>query len=281
MLKTAPVRVLDDRDLPAVRELLDRDPVANTFIRSRIDVAGVDVWRLGAELWGFHHGRELTALCYSGANLVPAEADPEALHGFAERARRQGRRCSSLVGPAHMVAPLWEELAPLWGAAREVRPRQPLLCLSGPPACAPDPRVRRVLPEEIGLLLPACVAMFTEEVGVSPVAGDGGAVYRARVAELIDAGRAFARIEDDGTVLFKAEVGAVTERACQVQGVWVHPNWRGRGLAAPGMAAVGGAALADLAPRVGLYVNDFNLPARRAYARAGFVEVGCFMSVLF
>ena len=34
--------------------------------------------------------------------------------------------------------------------------------------------------------------MFTEEVGVSPLTGDGGASYRARVAQLIRAGRAFA-----------------------------------------------------------------------------------------
>ena len=51
--------------------------------------------------------------------------------------------------------------------------------------------------------------MFTEEVGVSPVVGDGGALYRARVSELVQSGRSFARIEE-GRVIFKAEVGAVT-----------------------------------------------------------------------
>jgi len=32
---------------------------------------------------------------------------------------------------------------------------------------------------------------------------------------------------------------------------------------------------------VSLYVNDFNAPARATYKRAGFTEVGEFMSVLF
>ena len=72
------------------------------------------------------------------------------------------------------------------------------------------------------MLLPACIAMFTEEIGVSPLAGDGGALYRARVTELVTQGRAYARIED-GRVLFKAEVGAATSPVCQVQGVWVRP----------------------------------------------------------
>jgi predicted GNAT family acetyltransferase len=79
--------------------------------------------------------------------------------------------------------------------------------------------------------------MFTEEVGVSPLAGDGGAVYRARVRELVTAGRAFARFHGDD-VVFKAEVGAATRSTCQVQGVWVAPRYRGRGLSVGGMAAV-------------------------------------------
>ena len=93
--------------------------------------------------------------------------------------------------------------------------------------------------DELDMLLPASIAMFTEEVGVSPVGPDGGAAYRARVAELIRAGRSFARIED-GQVVFKAEIGAVTPLACQVQGVWVPPELRGRGHATRGMAAVVG-----------------------------------------
>ena len=78
------------------------------------------------------------------------------------------------------------------------------------------------------MIMPACVAMFTEEVGISPLAGDGGLLYQARVAELVGAGRSFARIED-GKVVFKAEIGAATPQACQIQGVWVAPEFRGRG----------------------------------------------------
>jgi hypothetical protein len=122
--------------------------------------------------------------------------------------------------------------------------------------------------------------MFTEEVGISPTAGDGGATYRARVSELIRAGRAFARIEN-GRVIFKAEIGSVTPHACQVQGVWVTPERRGEGLAAAGMAAVVQEAQRSIAPVVSLYVNDFNVPARAAYRRTGFSQVATFMSVLF
>lgn len=280
MLRSAALRVLDDDDRDSVLALLDADPAANVFVAARVHAQGLDPWRLGGEMWGWtSHGR-VRALCYAGANFVPVGDDPHALQAFADRARRQGRRCSSLVGETAAVGPLWELLEPEWGPARDVRPHQPLMVTSRPSGVTPDPLVRLVRPDELDTLLPACVAMFTEEVGIPPSAADRGANYRARVNELILQKRAYARIED-GRVVFKAELGAVTPYACQVQGVWVDPSLRGRGLSVAGMAAVVDLALADAAPLVSLYVNDYNLAALAAYRRVGFHETGTFMSVLF
>ena len=144
----------------------------------------------------------------------------------------------------------------------------------------PDPRVRLVRPPEVDTLMPAAVAMFTEEVGVDPRADGGSTIYRARVSELVHSGRAYARI-DDGQVIFKAEVGAVSRHACQIQGVWVRPDLRGRGLSVPGMAAVVRHALRDHAPIVSLYVNDYNTRARATYRAVGFDVVDMFATVLF
>ncbi|MET7872712.1 GNAT family N-acetyltransferase [Streptomyces cyaneofuscatus] len=281
MLTQTTTRVLEPSDLGAALAILESEPVANAFVTSRVQVAGLDPWRLGGEMWGWYADGRLRSLCYAGANLVPICAGPEAVRAFADRARRAGRRCSSIVGPAEPAALLWRLLEPGWGPAREVRANQPLMVTESPSAdIAPDPLVRRIRKDETDILMPACVAMFTEEVGISPLAGDGGLLYQARVAELIGAGRSFARI-DDGKVVFKAEIGAATTQACQIQGVWVAPEHRGKGLSETGMAAVLRYALADVAPIVSLYVNDYNAPARKAYRRVGFRETGTFMSVLF
>lgn len=281
MLTQTTTRVLEPSDLGAALAVLESEPVANAFITSRVQVAGLDPWRLGGEMWGWYSEGRLRSLCYSGANLVPVCATSEAIRAFADRARRAGRRCSSIVGPAEPTAQLWRLLEPSWGPARDVRPHQPLMVTESlPDDIEPDPYVRRIRKEEMEVIMPACVAMFTEEVGVSPMAGDGGLLYQARVAELVGSGRSFARI-DDGRVVFKAEIGAATNRACQIQGVWVDPEFRGRGLSETGMAAVLRYALADVAPVVSLYVNDYNTAARAAYRRVGFREVGAFMSVLF
>ncbi|WP_267244561.1 GNAT family N-acetyltransferase [Streptomyces sp. PR69] len=281
MLTHTTTRVLDPSDLGAALAILESEPVENAFVTSRVQVAGLDPWRLGGEMWGWYAEGRLRSLCYSGANLVPICATPDAVRAFADRARRTGRRCSSIVGPAEPTAQLWRLLESSWGPARDVRPHQPLMVADQLPAdVRPDPRVRRIRKDELDVIMPACVAMFTEEVGVSPLAGDGGLLYQARVAEIVGAGRCFARI-DDGKVIFKAEIGAATDQACQIQGVWVDPEYRGRGLSETGMAAVLRYALADVAPVVSLYVNDYNTAARAAYRRVGFREVGAFMSVLF
>ncbi|MGN9795067.1 GNAT family N-acetyltransferase [Streptomyces sp. OZ13] len=281
MLTQTTTRVLGPGDLGAALAILESEPVTNAFVTARVQVAGLDPWRLGGEMWGYYTDGHLRSLCYSGANLVPICAGPEAVRAFADRARRAGRRCSSIVGPAESTALLWRLLEPNWGPARDVRANQPLMITERmPDDIEPDPGVRRIRKDEMDVIMPACVAMFTEEVGVSPMAGDGGLLYQARVAELVGTGRSFARI-DDGKVVFKAEIGAATPQACQIQGVWVDPEYRGRGLSETGMAAVLRYALADVSPVVSLYVNDYNTAARASYCRVGFREVGAFMSVLF
>jgi uncharacterized protein len=280
VLDTTAVRPVVADDLPEVRALLTRDPVVDVFVGSRVHASNLVTSRLGGELWGYREGGRLVSLCYSGANLVPVAATPVAVRMFADIAGRKGRRCSSIVGPAAAVLDMWDQLETSWGPAREVRAQQPVLAIHEVPAVAPDPLVRRVRTDEIEQLLPASIAMFTEEVGVSPLGNDNGAYYRARVSELVRSGRAFARFED-GEVVFKAEIGAATPLACQVQGVWVRPDRRGQGLAAGGMAAVVAYAMREVAPTVSLYVNDYNLAARAAYRRVGFREVATFATVLF
>ncbi|MCT2594818.1 GNAT family N-acetyltransferase [Streptomyces sp. N2-109] len=281
MLTTTTLKVLEPSELDETLALLRREPVNNAFVTARVQASGLDPWRLGGEMWGWYQQGRLESLCYAGANLVPLCAGPEAIRCFADRALRQGRRCSSIVGPARPTAALWSALEPHWGPARDVRPYQPLMVTEAVPLDIPaDPLVRRIRKDEMDLILPACVAMFTEEVGISPMAGDGGLIYQSRVAELVGSGRSFARVEN-GRVVFKAEIGAATAHACQIQGVWVTPERRGQGLSETGMAAVLRYALTEVSPVVSLYVNDFNAAARASYRRVGFQESGAFMSVLF
>jgi predicted GNAT family acetyltransferase len=256
------------RDAAAVWRVFDEDPISSCMVASRVADHGIDPGAIGGELWTRRGADE--SLCFAGANLIPLRGLPADLNAFADEAMSGTRRCSSLVGR--------ERLESAWGPARDVRERQPLMALTRHPNCELDPEVRQVRPEELDAYLVAAVDMFIGEVGIDPRLGDGGRGYRRRVASLIAAGRAWARFEH-GHVVFKAEVGSQSPGVGQIQGVWVHPEWRGLGLGARGTAMLA-AVIVGSGRIASLYVNDFNSVARAAYTRVGFAEVGTFATVL-
>jgi predicted GNAT family acetyltransferase len=275
VLTASPARRLGSFDRPAIERVLERDPVVSAAVADKVRLP----WRSDGALLGYGDRRQLEALCWVGANLLPVNASSAAVAAFAETLPIRPPACSSIVGPAATTLPLWERLRDCWGPAREVRGTQPLLVADRPPAVAADPAVRLVRPDEVDLLYPAAVAMYTEEVGSSPLTDGGGQGYRRRVVDLVRGGRAYTRIVG-GEVVFKAELALVTRHTAQVQGVWVAPGWRGHGLGTAGMAAVVRDALRRVAPTVSLYVNDYNEPARRVYARCGFRQIDTFATVL-
>jgi predicted GNAT family acetyltransferase len=274
------VRVLAAADVPAFVDLANQDPVVNVFALHRAHTTNLEPRWLGGEMWGRFDGGRLVAACHVAANLVPVQASAEDAVVFAERALSRRRSASTIVGPQSAVRPFWDEVAPQWGQPRDVRWDQRHLVLDGPPVVQPDHGVRAGVQGDISTLYPACVAMYTEEVGVSPEAGGGGDLYRARVAQLIGRGWSFVRYDGDELV-FKAEVACATENAAQIQGVWVPPHRRGEGLASAGMAAVVHQVRARISPTVSLYVNDWNVAARKVYERVGFVETTRFATVMF
>ena len=281
MLRTQrAVRVLGPADLDEVTALLARDPVVNVVADFRARTTRLEPRWLGGEMWGYYEDDELVSVCHSAANLIPAMATPEAIERFAARALRRGPTCAAIVGKAADVAALWSRLEHDWPAPRDVREGQPHLEIASAPLVEPDPLVRRSTMKDLEILYPACVAMHTEEVGVSPESHGGGPVFHAGVTQLVGTGRSFVRIED-GRVVFKAEIAAVTPYACQVQGVYVAPELRGTGLGTAGTAAVVEHALRDVAPVVSLYANAYNAPALRVYERVGFRRTATFTTILF
>ncbi len=274
------VRPLGSADLEPFLALARRDPVVNVFAIYRARTTSLEPRWLGGEVWGRYDGGELVAACHVGANLVPIEADEDDARAFAERAMTRMRSVSTIVGPHVAVRTFWNTVAGNWGRPREIRWEQPHLEISGPPLVVADPGVRRTDRQDMSLLYPACVAMYTEEVGVSPEVGGKSDLYRARVTQLMSRGWSFAKFED-GRLVFKAEVACATPDAAQIQGVWVPPERRGEGIAVAGMAAVVDLVRESIAPTVSLYVNEWNEPARRAYARVGFRETARFSTVMF
>lgn len=170
--------------------------------------------------------------------------------------------------PAHLPAPL--KPAPL-------KPGQSPL--DGDSSGEPAGYARLATSADLGELLPAAAAMFTEEVGFDPIAryGDG---YAARLRTLIAGQRSAIVTDVNGRVIFKADAGIVNLDAAQVQGVWLHPDYRGYGLAKPFFAAAA-QILQHRYPHLSLYVNDYNARALAMYRGTGWEQIGQFSTIIF
>ncbi len=281
MLRTRqPTRLLGVDDVDDALDLCGRDPAAHVFVASRILDGGFGPGSTAAHGW-FTEGR-LEAFVWTVANVVPVGTGPQSWGPLAAQVRKARRRCASFLGPRQEVLGLWGETGTAFPRPRSLRSEQPLLATRTPPSqlgVAVDESVRRATLDEVDLVLPAAEHMFTHEIGYRPYTGSV-AFYRDSIRRLIAQGRTYVVVER-GRVIFKADIGSVALGACQVQGVWLTPELRGRGLAAAYMASVVEQAMADHAPLVTLYVNDFNIAAVATYERVGMEQVGTFATILF
>ena len=267
-------------DAARLGALIDTDPATNIFLGSRVRQFGLDPVTLGCQVLGYERRGRLVAALHCGVNLYLLGEDGEAMDAFVDQLGPRVHT-QSIVGRAGAVPDFHARLVRRWGSSwaspRSVREHQPVMRLDTDALGRRDERVRRVTVAQADAYFAAAVRMYNEEVGVSPL--DATNSYRFYVHGLIRQGRSFGA-EEDGRFWFKADVGATYGPYCQMQGVWLAPDLRGRGLAEPAVAQAV-ALIREAFPVVTLYVNSFNTRAVRVYQRLGFTTVGELATILF
>lgn len=240
-------------------------------------------------------GERLVAIFWLGANCVPLVL-PEQYHGqVAHYIWRHNRKIASIFGYREAVLGLWSHLAGRMPTPFDVRENQPLLelplaidltdlaqqslerpNLAVPPILEP---VRWARTDDRASLLRASIAMFTEEVGYDPMTRDPSG-YARRIDELTRTGRTVVGVNAENVVIFKTDIGLAHGSVCQLQGVWLHPAYRGQKLA-PVLLAQGMQLIRQRFPHLSLYVNDYNSAARALYQSTCWHQTGTFATVLF
>jgi RimJ/RimL family protein N-acetyltransferase len=243
-----------------------REPVERVFLE---DVARRGLGRFAAIA---RDGAELSALCHTGANLVPSGDDCAVFGGIAATANAR-----MIIGEARAVGELWDAARSELPQPREDRPQQPVYASSEPPEPG-ESGLRPARRSDLERLLPTCAAAHALELGIDPLARDAEA-FRWRTAAQIDEGRSWLWREDD-VILFKAEASAWTPHAVQVSQVWTDAEARGRGYAARGLRDLI-RLLLERTPTVTLFVRSENTQAIALYERVGMKRVLMYRSVLF
>jgi ribosomal protein S18 acetylase RimI-like enzyme len=267
------VRPLGRGDEALAMAALDHNPVRDVFIASRILHDGA-LSSLGpSPLWGAFEDDQLRGLLHVGPNLVPATDDEGACEALAVAAGGM-YPTRMLVGERVAVELLWSLVGASYPAPREVRRRQ-FVYAADPDGLVRDPRsagpglARLAERSDEDRVLRLSAAMYTEEMGENPMARDPDG-YRRRVRMLISRGWTYV-YESGGALQFKMDIGCASRHTAQIQGVYVPPELRGRGVGTTAMAACCDLAF-DRHPNLSLYVNDFNGPAVALYERIGFAR---------
>lgn len=272
-------RTIEERDIPAARQFLLRDPVNNLALLAKLEDRPRWFSRQD-HLLGFYKGGSLEAVCLVSPNIIISEAGQEAIDAFAGK-MRSVRFAGSIVGPASAALGLWNQLKTSYGVPwtrpRNVRTHQPVMYWSRPSQVSADPLVAMLTPDDYPSYLSASAHMYEHEVGVDPMLY--GPSYTKSVRARLAGGLAFG-IKWENEVVFKSDLGITWGNHAQIAGVWLDPRLRGKGMAAQAMTGVLELCASRFA-NLSLYVNDFNTPARRTYEKCGFDEVGAFATIHF
>jgi predicted GNAT family acetyltransferase len=269
------LRLLSDDDFKGALEFLQRDPLINVYLVSRL----LEERTLAASQIAVIRYNGAIVLVVSLATNIVLAGDPSvadditetAIALVADRILTRMLPVRAIISPAHLVESLWTMLRLRLDPPTVVRMNQPIYALPKTLAFPDLTRGRYSTVRDLEQLVPACAAMHKEEVGIDPMERDAVG-YRERIRELIEKKRSVILMED-GVIGAKCEYSAVTPDSVQLMGVWTHPRYRRRGLSRALLSEVCG-HLSRKEKTVTLFVNDFNTPAIALYESLGFQRIG-------
>ena len=270
------MRLTNETRSEVLHFLADR-PLHNVVMTGMIRDNGIESeFNRGA----FYGSRDDTGLLVGVALIghaifVDARSDP-ALRQFAELAQ-QFPQAHMLMGETALIGKFWDYYYAPDGQAERWICREMLFELNGRPTCAGNaPGLRRARRSDLEQVLPVHAAMALAESGVDPLQVDREGFGR-RCRRRIDQGRTWVLIEQD-RLIFKADIVSDTPEVIYLEGVYVHPEFRGQGYGSSCMAQLTG----DLLQRtksISLLVNEERRQAQEFFKKLGFVSRGVYDTI--
>ncbi|HEV7766606.1 MAG TPA: GNAT family N-acetyltransferase [Thermoanaerobaculia bacterium] len=269
------LRLLSDDDFKGALEFLQRDPLINVYLISRL----IEERTLAATQIAVVRYNGAIVLVASLATNIVLAGDPSisnditdcAVALIAERILTRMLPVRAIISPATLVESLWNLIRLRIDPPTVVRMNQPIYAIRKRVDYPDLDTARYSTLRDLEQLVPACAAMHREEVGIDPMDRDAFG-YRERIRELVEKKRSVIRTMD-GLIASKCEYSAVTPDTVQLMGVWTDPRYRRRGLSQDLIREVCG-HLFHKGKTVTLFVNDFNRPAIALYESLGFQQIG-------
>ena len=176
-----------------------------------------------------------------------------------------------LMGEHKAVERFWRYYAPEGESPRMMCPIVFLKRTEPFPEQSDVPALRPATREDLEHVVQAQAAMAFEISGVDPLKKDP-AGFRERYLRRIEKKRVWVLIEDDRLV-FKADVIADTPHASYIEGVYVTPGERGKGLGRRSLIGLS-RILMERSKAIYLFVENQNLRTKSFYLNLGFSVAG-------
>ncbi|HKR20980.1 MAG TPA: GNAT family N-acetyltransferase [Pyrinomonadaceae bacterium] len=213
---------------------------------------------------------ELEGIALIGHTVLFEAFSDRAIQTFAALARRHNST-HLLMGEHKAVARFWNYYAQDQDSPRLVCPVV-FLQRREPFAAQTDVAgLRLATREDLEQVVQTQAAMALEISGVNPLEKDP-AGFRARYLRRIEKKRVWVVIEN-GRLVFKTDVIADTPQATYIEGVYVTPEDRGKGLGRRYLTALG-RRIMDRGKAIYLFVEDQNIRTQSFYLQLGFTAAG-------
>jgi ribosomal protein S18 acetylase RimI-like enzyme len=261
------IRTLEQSDLAEVVEFLAADPVRGVHLHGMVADNGLESPANRGTFYGCYSGGRLSGVALLGHNILMC-GDEAARAKFAELAISTRAKGHLVFGPAEEVKDVAERMIEGGRETNVVHDLHWVVC-EKPHLPLKRLQMRRANAEELDVVATAQAEMVTEECGVDPRETDPVG-FKQRVADRIKKGRVWCRVEDD-RVIFKVDLISVSPDAVYLEGVWTHPDYRGRGIAKGCMNELTYRLLRQY-KHVCLFVEPDDAIARRIYESIGFVH---------
>lgn len=257
------------------REVLDFlaiRPVHTVVMTSLINDNGLENSLNRGKFYGYKNAEgTLEGVALIGHTTLVEARSEEALKALALAARASDVPLHLIMSDGNTAGSFWKYLGNSHNAPR-LTCTELLFEIKYPfPIQKCDHDIRQAVPEELEQVAAAQAEIAFRECGVDPMEKDREGFIK-RVSRRLGQGRIFVVVENE-KLLFKADIIAETSDIIYLEGIYVAPGYRGRGMG-PRCLSKLSADLLKRAPNISLLSNITFTGSHRSYLKAGFRQTG-------
>ncbi|HQU83661.1 MAG TPA: GNAT family N-acetyltransferase [Pyrinomonadaceae bacterium] len=263
------LQILSEFDKAEVLEFLAQRPVHTVVMTSMIHDNGIENVQNRGKFFGYRNkAGKLEGVALIGHTTLVEVCSDEALKALAFCARESETPIHVMMSDGDSIESFWKLYS---GETKQPR----LVCserlfeISFPLMVRDHVAGLRLATEaELMPIAEAHAEVAFEESGVDPLVKDREGFLK-RVTRRINQDRVWVLFDNDGKLVFKADVVAETPEVKYLEGIYVHPEYRGRGIGADCLSQLSRTLLEEV-QYVCLLSNEEFQNAHRTYLKAGF-----------